>query len=563
MAATPDTSSNDVQTDDSTSAESRKPARRVRRVRVVPPRRNWLVSLAFLAIGLLVWWFDAFGDHAIDKIFLLICTFAAIVTPITWLTFFSGNRGLVRWAPACGLALLMIVPFLVFEIREVGGELIPHWGFRWSKRPDETLSVPDPPGPSEPAAAANLSDTTPDDFPQFLGPGRDLMVTHVRLARDWETNPPQQVWQQPIGAGWSAFAVINGYAVTMEQRGELELVTCYDVLTGELKWSHGVEARYETVLGGVGPRATPTIDEGLVYAQGATGILRCLNGDTGEPVWQKDLRQVLNIPPEVDAGKIVYGRSNSPLVVDNLVIAAGGGTGERVASLIAFDKKTGKEAWRGGPDQISYASPALATLGGVRQVVSVNESTVSGHDLATGRTLWQHPWPGHSNGDASNSQPVPLGGDRIFVSKSYGMGSALLKIEKTPGGDWAAKQLWHDPTRMKTKFTNVVVKDGYVYGLSDGILECIELDTGKRMWKRGRYYHGQILGVGDVLLVISEKRGEVVMVELTPEKHRELGEFEALDSSKVWNNLALYGPYLLVRDAQQAACWKLPLAEGR
>lgn len=542
--------------------------------RWVPPLRNLLFSFTFLSIGLLVWGLDAFSDHAIGKIALWICMFLALLTPLLWFTFHSGHRGLVRWIPLASLVLGLGVPLIAFEIRGVGGEMTPQFGCRWQLRPDQQLAIPSAPVASaDVEPPADLNTTTPHDFPKYLGPHGNLTVDGIALARDWQVQPPQPMWKQPIGAGWSAFAVVGGYAVTMEQRKDQELVTCYDVKTGELLWSHGINARYESVLGGVGPRSTPTIDQGRVYAMGATGVLRCLDGGTGTLLWQKDLLKELKISPAAEAATVVYGRSGSPLVVDDLVVVpAGGSSSADAVALIAFDKQTGKEQWRGGrvaepawqveSAQISQGSPAVATLGGVRQIISLNEKCVSGHEIDTGKTLWTHPWPGRITNDANASQPQPVGGDRLFLSKSYGTGCALVQITPAESGPWKTERLWHEPGLMKTKFTNAVIHKGYAYGLSDGILECVRLDVkgAERMWKRGRYYHGQILGVGDVLLVMTEKKGDVVMVELTPQQHNELTRFPALDGNQAWNNLALYGPYLLVRDAQQAACYKLPLS---
>ena len=348
----------------------------------------------------------------------------------------------------------------------------------------------------------------------------------------------------------------------MEQRGEQELVTCYEIATGKLQWSHGVKTRYDTVLGGVGPRATPTIDEqGMVYANGATGILRCIDGNTGKLVWQKDILKEIGVSKSHDAAAVMYGRSNSPLRYGEYVVVAGGAgpENENAASLVAFNAATGDLAWRGGDDQIGYASPILGKLDGEEQVITVNEATASGHDPTNGKKLWQFPWghPGASAADSNNSQPIVVGEDELFVSKSYGVGAAVMQIFKSDSGDWSVSEIWSDTSVLKTKFTNVIINDGYVYGLSDGILECVDLSTGDRQWKKGRFHQGQILGVGSVILVINEKSGEITMVEMSPDSYRKLGEFEALDTSKVWNHLALHGKYLLVRDAQTAACWEL------
>lgn len=535
-----------------------------------------LAMVGFVALGVVVRRYNLFGDFAVGNVFFLICSFLAILAPIGWVSLFA-LRGWYRLSPPAVLIALIAAFFLFVKIREVNGEMIPvfawrfemislfHW--RFARDPDERLAQPETTGDGEAAPIVDLKTTTDDDFPRFLGPGGTQHVKRLRLARDWETNPPQLVWRHPIGAGWSAFAIVNGYAVTMEQRGPQELVTCYDVKTGELKWSQGVEARYETILGGIGPRATPTIDDGKVYANGATGILRCIDGDTGKLNWQKDLLEVLDIPADHDAASVLYGRANSPLVYGNLVVVPGGAgpdaetmTNDAV-SLVAFDKRTGELRWRGGHEQIGYASPVLATIDQVEQVITVNESSVSGHDSLTGRQLWEFPWPGGSAANSNNSQPVAVGRNRVLVSKSYGVGAALMEIRQGDAGKWSVKEVWHEPGVLKTKFTNVVVDDGYVYALSDGILECVDLDSGERVWKKGRFHQGQILGVGGVLLVVNETTGDVSMVDMTPTGFEELGRFHALDSSKVWNHLALYGKYLLVRDAQTAACWELTLTK--
>jgi outer membrane protein assembly factor BamB len=137
----------------------------------------------------------------------------------------------------------------------------------------------------------------------------------------------------------------------------------------------------------------------------------------------------------------------------------------------------------------------------------------------------------------------------------------LLRLDPKADGALAAQVVWRSPKVMKTKFSNVAIEGGYAYGLSDGILECVDLADGRSRWRGGRYGHGQVLLVGELLLVLSE-RGEVVLVEATPDRAKNvLGRFQAI-TGLTWNNFALYGPYLLVRNAEEAACYKLPL-EGR
>jgi len=110
---------------------------------------------------------------------------------------------------------------------------------------------------------------------------------------------------------------------------------------------------------------------------------------------------------------------------------------------------------------------------------------------------------------------------------------------------------------LKAKFTNVVWRDGFLYGLDDGILTCVDAANGERRWKGGRYGHGQTLLVDDLLLVLAED-GQVARVEAEPTAYRELGRFAAL-SGKTWNVPALSGSRLVVRNDREAACFELPL----
>lgn len=521
---------------------------RMRRRRLAPPPSLW-VFLALCGGAIAYARRSSAGDHEIGNLFAVAVGLLAIGVVLGWFIFRSGYGFLTRMLLLAAALLGPAIFLMLFRIEAFSGDLIPRFAYRFAPPRIATLAPP------KPAANAVDLSPTPQDFSQFLGPARDASVSGVLLSHDWAANPPQEMWRQPIGAGWSGFAAVHGFAVTMEQRGATELVCCYEVDTGNLRWSHGMETRHATVLGGGGPRGTPTVHEGRVYALGATGKLRCLDGATSEALWIKDLYEEFGVTPEADLDNIAWGRAASPLVVDDLVVVPAGGPRDKPVSLVAYDRLSGREVWRGGNRQIGYASPSLATLCGVRQITIVNEDTVSGHDVETGKTLWSYPWDGKSNLNASASQAVALSGDRLLVSKGYAHGALLLHLERI-GRDWALTEVWREKGLLKTKLTNVAVKNGFAYGLSDGILECVDLAAGKRRWKRGRYGHGQILLVGDVLLVQAEE-GELAMVDANPREYVELGRFQAI-KGKTWNNLCLYGPYLLTRNSEEAACFRLP-----
>ena len=526
------------------------------RGRTAPPVWYWLL-LAIL-VGLNVWarWPDVL-DHAIANLIAMASVFLAIIVFVGWFAAASGHSPAVRWMPLGIVIGLIAIAAATFRVDYTTAELLPRFAPRWAKKPDQLL--PKPAAQSD-GMKVPLDVTTDDDFPQFLGPDRNLGIDRITLARDWTAKPPRLVWKKAIGAGHSAFSAVNGYAVTMEQRDDEELVTCYDLLTGDLKWSNPLTARHVTIPGGTGPRSTPTIHGGRVFAMGATGVLRCLDGANGRLIWSKNLLDETGTPADDEANQVLWGRAGSPLIVDNMVVVPGGGPkpGPKI-SLIAFDQQTGTKLWQGGDRQVSYSSPSLARLGGVRQVVIVNEDNITGHNAATGAVLWSYPWPGSSSSNASSSQAVAVGDDRLFVSKGYSGGAALFAVKHDGVGNWTTEKIWQHQKNLQTKMTNVVVYKGYVYGLSDGILECVELNEGKRQWKAGHYGHGQILRVRDLLLVETDD-GEIVLVELSPESHHELGRFQAIDG-QTWNNMCLYGRYLLVRNSGEAACYELPLAK--
>jgi outer membrane protein assembly factor BamB len=386
------------------------------------------------------------------------------------------------------------------------------------------------------ASAVNIP-----DVPQFFGPNRDGIVTGAHLARDWISSPPKQLWRQPIGAGWSAFAVVGGRAYTQEQRGENEVVTCYDVLTGRLLWSHANAAHFFQWQGGGGPRATPTVDGGRVFALGATGILDCLDAATGQRIWSHDVLSEMNLrTPE-------WGVSASPLVLEDTVVIT-------IGAVLSYRLATGELLWRNGNDKASYSSPALTTLAGRRVVFAWNARSLTAHDPKTGEMLLEHPWSEPRIPKAA--QPVVISGDRVFLSAGYGAGCVLLQIKADMHDLLGATPLWKN-LMMKNQFNSVAVHDGFLYGLDDGLLACVEIATGERKWKGGRYGSGQTLLVDDLVLVQMES-GPVALAEARPDEFRELGRLAALDG-KTWNHPTLAGRYLLVRNDQEAVCYELPV----
>jgi outer membrane protein assembly factor BamB len=521
------------------------------------PRRVWFpivwpLVLAGIAAG---FWFSGI-DPGVAITATHIGVVLAVLGLAVWTVRSSGLSRRVRWsialAPCLALAAfyLQLLPVKTINDGDTG---IVGWRWRWAE-PDRQLTIP-----ASSATKALDWKETPHDYPRFLGNGYWAEVTGVELETDWEKHPPRPLWKQEIGAGWSGFAVVGDYAVTQEQRGERELVVCYEVRTGKVAWTHADAVRWDPrnggSLGGIGPRATPTIHDGMVFTHGATGILNCLVARTGELLWSHDTLA------ENGAENIMWGKAGSPLIVDDRVVVSMGG-GDN-ASLVAYDIVTGKKVWGAGWRRSSYATPVLTDLAGVRQIVTVDEDSVTGHDAADGRILWEHEWLGSSDTNASASQPVPVGDDRLFLSKGYGEGAELIKIKQDDRGFFRAESVWKDKSVMRTKMSNVVIRDGYVYGLNEVFFQCIELNTGKNRWKKRRtpsFGHGQIMLVGDAILMLSEQ-GELILIEASPKAYHELASMPALEGV-TWNNPSLSGRLLLVRNAKQAACFELSVREA-
>ena len=255
-----------------------------------------------------------------------------------------------------------------------------------------------------------------------------------------------------------------------------------------------------------------------------------------------------------------FGISGSPLVYDNLVVVNPGGPRTKLdgtetsgRALIAYDRITGKQVWAGGDYRAAYASPILATIDGVRQIVVFDAVGAGGYDAQTGKELWRsQEWTNQF--DNNCAQPIILPDSSIFLSSGYGTGSMLLEAKKGASG-WTVTTRWTAPNKFKLKFNTGVMRDGFVYGLDEGILACLDLKTGRIKWKAGHYEYGQVLLLDNVLLVLAED-GDLAVVQVSPGGGQEVARFHAIDG-KTWNHPAISGSRLFVRNGEEAACYDL------
>lgn len=455
------------------------------------------------------------------------------VAAIAWFFWLSGAGARTRRIGWIALAALALVAASL-RFSGVTGDLRPIFTWRWTRGDMSSLPTPV-------SATLDVGPTLADSY-QFLGPRRNGVIDGVLLERDWDQHPPREIWRRAVGAGLGSFAVQGEIAVTQEQRGTDEVVVAYALATGEPVWVHADATRYDSPIAGVGPRATPAIDGSRVFSMGATGLLNALDLATGELLWSHD------VVAENGAKVPGWGKSTSPLVLDGKVIVSAGGIGR---SLVAYDAASGELVWSGGDDRSGYASPLLATLAGVPQILILNAASLAAHDPGSGSLLWTFPWP---RAQPNVAQPLPIGDDGVIASSGYGVGAKRLRVSRTGGGELAVELVW-ESIRLKAKFAHFVLYEGFIYGLDDGMLVCLDPESGQKRWKRGRYGHGQLLLVEDVLLIQAED-GDLVLVRPNPEQLRQLARLPALDS-RTWNIPTLAGNRLLVRNDQQAAMFEL------
>lgn len=358
-----------------------------------------------------------------------------------------------------------------------------------------------------------------DDWPQWRGPNRDGISKEAGWSAAWSATGPKRIWEAQLGEGYSAVTVADGRAYTMGFKGDADRVYCLDAGTGKVVWEFSYPATLDPKLFEGGPTSTPVVSDGVVYTVSRVGELHCLEAATGKKVWSTDWRKEFSAkPPD-------WGYAGSPLIIKDRLIAEPGAPG---ASIVAYERKTGKLVWKSGDFPAAYSSPIAFDRAGRTCLATFGAHGLCLWDADDGRPLGDVRWK--TNYDVNAATPIHHAG-RIFISSGYGTGCATVEVANGPPSiAWQNKD-------MRNKHTVCVLWEGYLYGFDEADLVCMEFASGSVQWKeRGLGRGGLMLANGQ--LILQAERGDLVIARASPKK------FDRIASARVLNDRSWVMPVL-------------------
>ncbi len=397
------------------------------------------------------------------------------------------------------------------------------------------------------------------DWNQYHGRNSDNKTNERLTSTTWLEKSGSPKWKISTPLGFSSFSTEGARAFTLiaeeDEDGLMrEVCIALDTTSGKRLWSTwlcrmdyksgGGNSGAPGNNGGDGPRSTPSVLNGKVWVYDSDMNLYCINAANGKIIWDV---QVLK---EHKGQNIKWKNSSAPLIEDDLVIVYGGGSGQ---SLLAFERETGKIAWKTGDETATHATPIATTIHGFRQVIFFCTSGLVSVDPKSGRELWRQAFPFKVSTAAS---PV-VAGDMIYCSAGYGVGAGLYKISRK-GTRFSSSEIWRKKNDMFNHWSTPLYHDGHLYGMfsfkkyGNGPLQCIELKSGKIKWSQDGYGPGNVILSGNHLIALADD-GVLSLVKATPSKYTELAQKKVLNG-KCWSTPILSNGLVLARSTAEAVC---------
>jgi outer membrane protein assembly factor BamB len=379
------------------------------------------------------------------------------------------------------------------------------------------------------------------DWPQWRGPDRDAVSGETGLVDGWGEEGPNVVWRVEAGRGFSSVSVLGNRLYTSWDESDRQFLVCLDTATGRELWRRDIGSSFHHHYGD-GPRTTPLVDDGLVFAISTDGTVVAADRFAGEAVWTRDLVD------EFGSRLPSYGYSSSPVVVGNHLILETGGVG---AAFAALDKRTGETVWTAGDDPPAYSSPIAIEIDGVRQVVFWSALGLHALDPGTGERLWRHPWETLCpvTGDPLNTgTPVFVPPDRIFLSS--GSGAAVLRLTRIDG-TFHVRTVWQSEAMRSDVNTGLVVGKR-VFGFDRATLKSLDVETGEERWRARGFQRGSLIAADGKLFVLGEQ-GSLAIVKADPERYVAAASAKVL-TGRNWTSPVLADGRLYLRNQDEIVC---------
>ena len=377
---------------------------------------------------------------------------------------------------------------------------------------------------------------------QYRGPNRDGHIPAQGVDLNWEEKP-KALWKVPAGAGHSSVLIAEETVYTLEQSGDRETLFARNLSNGKEKWKVAQQTKWDDMMIGTGPRSTPTLLDGKLYTLFSNGVLCRVNAKSGKLEWETKTVEANYEFPE-------WGISCSPLIWNELIILNLGG---EKGAVRAYSINDGKLAWESDlSGKGVYISSSILNLLGENHLLAAVEGKIAGLNPKNGKTLWEKSWKIFLN-NALIAQPIALSKNSFLLAAGYGKGAECWTFTKETNGNYQIETTWKSKN-LKAKFSNPVLKNGHLYGLSENLLVCLEAKTGELKWRGKKYGYGRILVSKNKLLILGNT-GVLSIVEATPTEFKEVFSEQILSDSRCWNGPALAGGYFVAMNGEEIACF--------